>query len=121
TTRVCRHDQDCESGHCDRNRCEAFVRGAFTRHGWENEVRDVLYGQGDSRLFGEPWVLGAELAQSQRTEEQRQEELRVLRNQYFRQYVVEWRDFLSSIDVRPARGNEATLAGLRDLTRGNPE
>src|SRR5690606_29501440 len=32
TTRVCRHDQDCESGHCDRNRCEAFVRGAFTRH-----------------------------------------------------------------------------------------
>lgn len=121
TTQVCRQDSDCDSGYCDRNRCEAFVRGAFTRQGWENEVRDVLYGQGDARLFGEPWVLGAELAASQRTEEQRTEELRVLRNQYFRQYVVEWRDFLSSIDVSRPQSNAASLTALQSLTRGEPE
>ena len=123
TPTQCRDDEDCSegSGHCERNRCEAFVRGAFTRQAWESEVRDVLYGEGDARLFGEPWVLGAELAESQRSEEQRAEDLRILRNQYFRAYVVEWRDFLSNIDVTPPQGNEATLAGLRDLTRGDPE
>ncbi len=100
---------------------EGVVRGAFTRRGWENHVRDVLYGEGDERLFGEPWVLGGELEASQRTQAQRTEDLRNLRNQYFRQYVVEWRDFLSGIRVVPPQGNEQTLAGLRDLTRGDPE
>lgn len=121
STAVCSVDADCDSGRCTNRRCEAFVRGAFTRQAWDNEVRDVLYGAGDARLFGEPWVLGVENLEGQPSEEQRQEELRVLRNQYFRQYVVEWREFLSSIDVRPPQGNAATLAGLRALTRGTPQ
>ncbi len=104
-----------------RMRSDGLVRGAFTRRGWEGHVRDVLYGEGDDRLFGEPWVLGRQLEASQRTQAQRDEDLRNLRNQFFRQYVVEWRDFLSGIRVVPPQGNQQTLAGLRDLTRGDPE
>lgn len=99
---------------------DGTVRGAFTRRAWDTRVRDMLDSP-DSGVFGEPWVLGAEGAQAQRDQEQAEADLRNLRNEFYRAYITEWRDFLRSIRVIPPSGNVQTLAGLRDLTRGDPE
>ncbi|HEY8428494.1 MAG TPA: type VI secretion system membrane subunit TssM, partial [Sandaracinaceae bacterium] len=123
----CRQDDECDSGSCLNGRCEAYVRGAFTRAAWEDRVRDVLYGDAEDRLFGERWVLGPQFEVSQQTRADREEDLRVLRNDYFRAYVREWNDFLGNIDVQtPTQGdedtlNQRTLVNLQNLTRGNPE
>lgn len=101
-------------------RSDGLVRGAFTRRAWDNRVREMLQSP-ESRVFGEAWVLGAEAEQSQRTQEQREQDLVALRNEYFRTYIEEWRDFLRSIRVIPPNGNVETLAGMQDLTRGDPE
>jgi len=96
------------------------VRGAFTRRAWDTRVREMLESS-DSGVFGEPWVLGSEGARAVQDAEQAEEDLQELRNQYFRAYITEWRDFLRSIVVIPPQGNVETLRGLRDLTRGDPE
>ncbi len=106
----------------DPMRSDGLVRGAFTRRGWDARVREALYGETDDRVFGETWVLGAEARQAERTQAQRVEDLRNLRNQYLRRYVEEWRDFLASIRVVPAQGtNNDALRSLQSLTRGDPE
>ncbi|MFK7986010.1 MAG: type VI secretion system membrane subunit TssM [Sandaracinaceae bacterium] len=104
----------------DPMRSDGLVRGAFTRRAWDDRVREMLASP-ESRVFGEAWVLGAEAEQSQRTAEQREEDLQRLRNEYFRTYIQEWRNFLDSITVVAPSGNIATLAGLQHLTRGEPE
>jgi type VI secretion system protein ImpL len=101
-------------------RSDGRVRGAFTRRAWDNRVREMLESS-EGGVFGEPWVLGREGAEAARSAEQQEEDLRVLRNEYFRTYIEEWRDFLRSIRVVPPRGNVQTLTALRDLTRGDPE
>lgn len=123
----CRQDDECGSNSCVNGRCEAYVRGAFTRAAWDDRVRDVLYGDAEDRLFGERWVLGPQFEASQQTVANRAEDLRVLRNDYFRAYVQEWNDFLGNIDVQtPTQGdedtlNQRTLVNLQNLTRGTPE
>lgn len=123
----CRQDDECDSGRCASGRCEAYVRGAFTRSGWDARVRDVLYGDAEDRLFGERWVLGPQFEVSQQTQADRAEDLRVLRNDYFRAYVQEWNAFIGNIDVQtPTQGdedtlNQRTLVNLQHLTRGTPE
>lgn len=99
---------------------DGLVRGAFTRRAWDTRVREMLTSA-DSGVFGEPWVLGSEGVRAQQDAAQAEEDLRRLRNQYFRAYITEWRDFLRSIVVIPPQGNVDTLRGLRDLTRGEPE
>ncbi len=99
---------------------DGTVRGAFTRRAWDTRVREMLESP-DSGVFGEPWVLGAEGAQAQQDQEQAAADMRELRNEFFRAYITEWRDFLRSIRVVPPQGNVQTLSGLRDLTRGTPE
>ncbi|HJL14167.1 MAG TPA: type VI secretion system membrane subunit TssM [Sandaracinaceae bacterium LLY-WYZ-13_1] len=96
------------------------VRGAFTRRAWDTRVREMLESE-EGGVFGEPWVLGREAEVAQRSAEQREEDLRVLRNEYFRTYIEEWRDFLRSIRVIPPQGNTNTLVSLQHLTRGDPE
>lgn len=101
-------------------RSNGRVRGAFTRRAWDNRVREMLESS-EGGIFGEPWVLGRESEMARRSVAQREEDLRALRNEYFRQYIEEWRNFLRSIRVVPPQGNVRTLAALRDLTRGHPE
>ncbi|GAB5544727.1 MAG: type VI secretion system membrane subunit TssM [Sandaracinaceae bacterium] len=96
------------------------VRGAFTRRAWDSRVREMLDGE-DGNVFGEPWVLGQEGLRAAEDVEQREEDLRQLRNQYFTAYIEEWQNFLRSVRVVPPQGNVQTLASLRDLTRGDPE
>jgi type VI secretion system protein ImpL len=104
----------------DPMQSDGHVRGAFTRRAWDSRVRDMLTGE-DANVFGEPWVLGREGVRAQQNAEQREADLRELRNQYFTAYIEEWRNFLRSVQVRPAQGNENTLVSLRALTRGTPE
>lgn len=96
------------------------VRGAFTRRAWDTRVREMLESP-ESGVFGEPWVLGHEGAQQQQNVAEREEDMRRLRNEYFREYITEWRDFLRGIIVIPPTGNVNTLSGLQHLTRGQPE
>jgi len=99
---------------------DGMVRGAFTRRAWDTRVREMVQSP-DSGVFGEAWVLGHEGVQAQQNAEQAEEDMRNLRNEYFRAYITEWRNFLRTIVVIPPQGNVDTLRGLRDLTRGEPE
>ncbi len=120
---VARHVEDGErrsAGQRQPWEANRTVRGAFTRRAWDTRVREMLESP-DSGVFGEPWVLGHEGVQAQQNAEQAEEDMRTLRNEYFQEYITEWRDFLRSINVIPPQGNHDTILGLRDLTRGDPE
>jgi type VI secretion system protein ImpL len=94
-------------------RCDATVRGAFTRKGYEDVVKARL---DDPASVLEPWVL----ARDGKDQEQRlAEAARQLRSRYFERYIEEWRRFLdaTSVDVAAAGG---AMALLRELTRGEP-
>jgi type VI secretion system protein ImpL len=96
----------------------AVVRGAFTRRGWENRVRDSL-DAGVLDHAGELWVLG--LADGDEgADRQIQEQLAELSSLYFSAYIEEWQSFLRSLRIDAPTNNEASLALLRDLTRGQP-
>ena len=99
---------------------DSRVRGAFTRQAWETRVRDML-DSGEDTVFGEPWVLGAEGQQAEEDASEREENLRLLRNSYFTQYIIEWRDFIRTINVDYPQNNADSLAELQALTRGDPE
>lgn len=94
-------------------RCDAVVRGAFTRKGYEEIVKPRL---DDPAGVLEPWVL----ARDGKDQEQRlAEAARQLRSRYFERYIDEWRRFLdaTSVDVAAAGG---AMPLLRELTRGEP-
>lgn len=94
------------------------VRGAFTRRGWENRVRDLL---GASALdhAGELWVFG--LADGDAgAQRQLEAQLAELSSLYFSTYIDEWQTFLRGLRIAAPESNEAALALLRDLTRGQP-
>lgn len=96
----------------------ATVRGAFTRRGWENRVRDML----DATVLdhaGELWVLG--LADGDEgAERQLRAQLAELSSAYFSAYINEWQNFLRGLRIEAPASNEAALSLLRDLTRGQP-
>lgn len=102
------------------------VRGAFTRRAWDERVREMLESP-EGGAFGEPWVLGRELQQSQARQEEAQQNMRRLRNEFYTAYVVEWRDFVRDIRVDMARHPEPLvesqeiLADQQHLTRGSPQ
>lgn len=94
------------------------VRGAFTRRGWENRVRDMF----DSSVLehaGELWVLG--LADGDEgAERQLAAQLAELSSLYFDAYIAEWQRFLRALRIDAPASNDAALSLLRDLTRGQP-
>jgi type VI secretion system protein ImpL len=94
------------------------IRGAFTRRGWENRVRSMF----DASVLdhaGELWVLG--LADGdQGAERQLKAQLAELSSLYFSAYIDEWQSFLRGLRIEAPTSNEASLAMLRDLTRGQP-
>lgn len=95
-----------------------LVRGAFTREAWDERVRELL-AKPPQRYLGEPWVLG-EAAPDVENEEQRQQQLRALREEYFRGYVAEWKELIDRVRSVAAREQVEALGILQELTRGQP-
>jgi type VI secretion system protein ImpL len=94
------------------------VRGAFTRRGWENIVRDHLNAE-MLEDAGELWVLG--LADNkQKAFAQRLEQVEELRQAYFKAYIEEWRNYLNGLRVERPANHSAALELLRELSRGMP-
>ncbi len=92
------------------------VRGAFTRYGWDNFVRERL-NRTPERIQGDAWVLGQ---QPTSVDRQRQllETLVQVQSQYFSAYIAEWRNFLGSIRVREPADAGRALVMLQWLTQG---
>ncbi|MEY4581697.1 MAG: hypothetical protein RL701_6400 [Pseudomonadota bacterium] len=91
------------------------VRGAFTRRGYEQYVRDAL----TTELLedaGELWVLG--LAEGADPKAQRERQLAQLKTAYFKAYVDEWVNFLRRVRLTtPSPPTVPTVMQLfRDLT-----
>lgn len=94
------------------------VRGAFTRRGWENIVRDHLNAE-MLEDAGELWVLG--LAETkQKANAQRAEQVEELRQAYFKAYIEEWRNYLNGLRTERPGSHQAALELLRELSRGMP-
>lgn len=96
----------------------ARVRGAFTRRGWENVIRDALTVQ-ILEDAGELWVLGL-ADQDEPRAQQREAQLAELRSAYFEAYIEAWQNFLRRQRVEAASSHAASLELLRELTRGVP-
>ena len=100
------------------------IRGAFTKRGYENAVRD-LFATGAPEHVDELWVLGLNegegAAQANQNEVERAARLAELSSLYFRTYVQEWRSFIDSVRTKSAQGaNTEALALLSELTSGVP-
>jgi type VI secretion system protein ImpL len=100
------------------------IRGAFTRRGYENAVRD-LFATGAPEHVDELWVLGLNegegAAQANQNEVERAARLAELSSLYYRSYVQEWRGFIDSVRTKSAQGaNTEALALLSELTNGVP-
>lgn len=91
------------------------VRGAFTRRGWEEYVRDRL-NAAPEEIVGEAWVLGQNpnIARTERLADA----LADVRSQYFQQYIAEWRNFLASLRVREPGDPVMALQMLQWFTQG---
>lgn len=86
---------------------DKVVRGAFTKKAWESTVRGMLDSAKDE---SDAWVLG--LSQTASAIE--------LRVEYFRLYIVEWKQFIESLRVEPPKSNDEAMAMLEELTRTRP-
>jgi type VI secretion system protein ImpL len=95
-------------------RSSGQVRGAFTRRGYDEVMKDRL--ENPAALF-EPWVLAAEGADA---EAQEQRDVARLQSHYYGRYIQEWKRFLESVELEVPVGSAATLTLLQDLTRGEP-
>ena len=98
-------------------RATGYVRGAFTRRGWEERIRGRLSQTLDT-ITGEPWVLGSNPSAAQALD--RDHQLQQLRSQYFASYIEEWRRFLDTIRVDRPADAAAALGMLQELTGGEP-
>jgi type VI secretion system protein ImpL len=94
------------------------VRGAFTRRGYDNVVRDRL-SEDMLEDAGELWVLGL-ADNAAKANQQRAEQVAELKNAYFRAYIEEWRTFISGLKVHRPENHSAALELLRELSRGMP-
>ena len=91
------------------------VRGAFTRRGWEEYVRDRL-NQAPEEIVGEAWVLGQ--TRNAARADQLASALADVRSQYFQQYIAEWRNFVASLRVREPADPNMALQMLQWFTQG---
>jgi type VI secretion system protein ImpL len=94
------------------------VRGAFTRRGWEQTVRE-MFAAGAPEHVDELWVLGTN--ENAPASPERAARLAELEQLYFRAYVQEWRSFIDALRTRaPHNGNHDALALITELTSGEP-
>lgn len=94
----------------------ARIRGAFTRKAWEKKVRVRLAKAGEPE---DRWVLGGE-QETPEAGKNAEDQLVLLRTQYFKQYRDEWRRFVESIRLKPASSGPEALAMLQELTENKP-
>jgi type VI secretion system protein ImpL len=95
---------------------DRIIRAAFTRRGYEEQVKPRLEGSMDD-LLDEQWVLGNVGEDGERLLE---DEVVAIRTEYFRRYILEWRVFIDSIYVEGPKDLVGALGLLGDLTRGEP-
>ncbi|MCC7539486.1 MAG: type VI secretion system membrane subunit TssM [Deltaproteobacteria bacterium] len=93
------------------------VRGAFTRRAWTERVRARLRDPIEE-LLGEPWVLGIDPRLINTVP--REQQIVLLRNNYLRRYIAEWRQMLEGLRILRAPNEESAFGMLEDLTRGDP-
>lgn len=94
------------------------VRAAFTKRVYLAAIRKQLQSSVDS-LTGEPWVVG-DLSSRTDTEQEQQERIAAVREQYFRSYVEEWNRFLRSVRVNRPNNNREALDITYFMTAGEP-
>jgi len=95
---------------------DRVIRPAFTRRGYEEQVKARLEGNMDD-LLDEQWVLGRLGEDGDRL---RDEEITAIKTEYFRRYIVEWRTFIDSIYIEAPNDYVDALGLLVDLTRTEP-
>ncbi len=96
-----------------KSKPEVVVRGAFTRLGWEDYVRDRLDSDRAKQLAQDRWVLGET---QERGVQEMEKQLQDLRDRYFAEYRNNWRDFLADLDVRQPQSNSEALDELQALS-----
>jgi type VI secretion system protein ImpL len=104
-------------GHTGAFTNRALVRGAFTRKGWENVVRD-MFDEHSIEHAGELWVLGK--ADGEDSQHQLQSQLDELSSLYFHAYVEEWNNFLRGVRIAVPSDNTEALTLLTELSGGQP-
>jgi type VI secretion system protein ImpL len=98
------------------------VRGAYTRRGYEQVVRE-LFATGAPEHVDELWVLGLEENQAAGPAHsaERAARLAELETLYYRAYAQEWRSFIDGVRTRaPKAGGAEALGLLSELTTGEP-
>jgi type VI secretion system protein ImpL len=96
-----------------KSKPEVVVRGAFTRLGWENYVRERLDPERAKQLAADRWVLGET---QEKGVAEMEKQLQDLRDRYFAEFRNAWRDFLGDLDVRQPQSNSEALDELQALS-----
>ncbi len=95
---------------------DRIIRPAFTRRGYEEQVKPRLQGNLDD-LLDEQWVLGRG---GEDGDSLRAEEVEAIQTEYFRRYIAEWRAFIDSTYIEAPDDYVDALGLLGDLTRTEP-
>jgi type VI secretion system protein ImpL len=95
---------------------DRIIRPAFTRRGYEEQVKPRLAGNMDD-LLDEQWVLGRG---GEDGDKLRSEEIDAIKTEYFRRYIAEWRTFIDSTYIQATDDYVDALGLLSDLTRTEP-
>lgn len=93
-----------------------IIRGAYTRPGWENSVRERLRQPLDA-LMGQEWVLGRT---QEEAEESREQLVARLESLYFERYIQEWKQFVGAVYVDTPSDYLTAQRVFDDLTHGTP-
>lgn len=81
------------------------VAAAFTKNVYDTVIRGRLES-GDATQSGEPWVLGAGLQRAENAQAEADRRREAVRQEYYRRYIEEWRNFLRNVYVNPPTDNE---------------
>lgn len=95
------------------------VAAAFTKFVYDNHLKTRLEAGGES-LTGERWVLGKALAAQEGAAAEAEDRRDAIRQEYYKRYIDEWRQFLRSVYTEPPPNNEQALELVQSLTRGQP-
>jgi type VI secretion system protein ImpL len=94
---------------------DRVIRPAFTREGYEQQVKPRLEGNLED-LLDEQWVLGISGDQADKKSET---DLGKIQTEYFRQYIDEWTTFLETIYVRGGKNKRDAKRMLDEFSPQN--
>ncbi len=95
---------------------ELRIRPAFTRNGYEGQVKPK-FDEGLDGFLKAQWVVGQF---DEQAELLRDEEVIAVQTEYFRMYIVEWRTFIDGIETATPDDYISAVGMLTELTRGEP-